>query len=88
MATPYKFPWGLHPLDDWIKDEFNRRVNDYGMDPMTSQQNMTGNYSGPRTAWARVFSNGISKLAMDREGFVMGGSAVSYTHLTLPTKLL
>lgn len=74
MATPYKFPWGLHPLDDWIKDEFNRRVNDYGMDPITSQQNMTGNYSGPRTAWARVFSNGISKLAMDREGFVMGGS--------------
>ena len=66
------FPWGLHPMEDWIKEELNKRANEYGQNPTANIQNEI--YSGPKTAWARIFSNGKSKLATDKEGFVMGGT--------------
>lgn len=66
-------PWGLHPLPQWIIDELSRRSKEYGQNP-----NMENGkpYSGPRTAWVRFFSNGISKhpKAKDLDGFVMGGT--------------
>ena len=63
------FPWGLHPLEPWIKDELDRRTREYGSDPEGKP------YSGPKTAWVRVFSNGISSMAdAGQEGFVMGGT--------------
>jgi hypothetical protein len=63
------FPWGLHPLDNWIKDELDRRTREYGSDPAGKP------YSGPKTAWTRVFSNGISSMADEGlQGFVMGGT--------------
>ena len=63
------FPWGLHPLDNWIKDELDRRTREYGSDPVGKP------YSGPKTAWTRVFSNGISSMADEGlQGFVMGGT--------------
>jgi len=66
-------PWGLHPLPKWIVDELNRRSKEYGQNP--NAENGTP-YSGPRTAWVRFFSNGISKhpKAKDLDGFVMGGT--------------
>lgn len=74
MATPYKFPWGLHPLEPWIKDEFDRRVREKDFNPTDAPSN-TNPYSGGKTAWARVFSNGISSMAdKDLQGFVMGGT--------------
>jgi hypothetical protein len=65
-------PWGLHPLDKWIVDSLESRAKEKGMNPLT----MNGNkiYSGPRAAWTRVFSNGISSQAQNLEGFVMGGT--------------
>jgi hypothetical protein len=66
------FPWGLHPMEPWIKEELDRRASEYDLNPTSNIQ--TEKYSGPKTAWGRVFSNGISKLAEDREGFVMGGT--------------
>ncbi len=72
MSIPYTFPWGLHPMEDWISKEFNRRVQEKGMSPTQTEN---GIYSGPKTAWARVFSNGISSLAFNgAQGFVMGGT--------------
>lgn len=63
------FPWGLHPLEPWIKDELDRRTREYGSDPLGTP------YSGPKTAWVRVFSNGISSMAnTGLQGFVMGGT--------------
>lgn len=62
------FPWGLHPLEPWIRDELDRRTREYGSDPKGNP------YSGPKTAWIRVFSNGKSSLASGLEGFVMGGT--------------
>ena len=69
------FPWGLHPLEPWIKDELDRRTREYGLNPTNNPTN-SNPYSGPKTAWIRVFSNGKSSLgdAKDREGFVMGGT--------------
>jgi hypothetical protein len=71
MADTKIFPWGLHPLDEWIKTELNNRAGEYDFNP-----NLTDGkpYSGPRTAWTRVFSNGISGAAPNLEGFVMGGT--------------
>jgi len=66
-------PWGLHPLPQWIIDELNRRSKEYGQTPNIENGEP---YSGPRTAWVRFFSNGISKHpdAKKLDGFVMGGS--------------
>jgi hypothetical protein len=66
------FPWGLHPMEGWIKEELDKRGSEYDLNPTSNIQTET--YSGPRTAWGRVFSNGMSKLAEDKEGFVMGGT--------------
>jgi hypothetical protein len=76
MATPgqvpAKFvPWGLHPMPKWIITELENRGKEYGINPSPTETNP---YSGPRTAWVRVFSNGISKLAENKEGFVLGGT--------------
>jgi hypothetical protein len=71
--TKQIFPWGLHPLDDWIKDEFDRRTREYDANPTKNPTNENP-YSGPKTAWIRVFSNGKSSLADKLEGFVMGGT--------------
>lgn len=75
MAEDKKiFPWGLHPMSDWITEEFSRRTQEVNLNPVTSTEGTRNVYSGPRTAWARVFSNGISGLAPDLQGFVMGGT--------------
>lgn len=76
MPEPYKFPWGLHPLDPMVESEFQRRVKDYNMNP-TANATDSSPYSGPRTAWIRVFSNGIShedELSGRQNGFVLGGT--------------
>ena len=66
------FPWGLHPLEPWIKEELDKRSQEYDLNPTANIQ--TERYSGPKTAWGRVFSNGISSMANGLEGFVMGGT--------------
>jgi hypothetical protein len=64
-------PWVLHPLESWVKEEFDRRSNEYGMDPSDDYKK----YKGPKAAWGRVFSNGISSLAKNKDGgFIMGGT--------------
>jgi hypothetical protein len=76
MPEPYKFPWGLKPLDPMVEKEFQRRVKDYNLNP-TSSPSDSAPYSGPRTAWIRVFSNGISKDDEENgtpNGFVLGGT--------------
>ena len=76
MPEPYKFPWGLKPLDPMVEKEFQRRVKDYNLNP-TSSPTDDAPYSGPRTAWIRVFSNGISKDDEENgtpNGFVLGGT--------------
>lgn len=71
MATTKLFPWGLHPLEDWVKIELENRSKEYDLNPLP----LAGKpYSGPKTAWTRVFSNGISSMAPNLEGFVMGGT--------------
>jgi hypothetical protein len=72
MSNVTVVPWGLHPLSSWVVDELKRRAKEYGQNPDT---NTSKPYSGPRTAWARVFSNGISNhpLANGKDGFVLGG---------------
>lgn len=73
MSNVTVVPWGLHPLSGWVVDELKRRAKEYGQNPDTDT---TKPYSGPRTAWARVFSNGISNhpLAAGKDGFVLGGT--------------
>lgn len=66
------FPWGLHPLEPWIKEELDKRAQEYDLNPTSNIQ--TEIYSGPKTAWGRVFSNGIGSTAPNLEGFVMGGT--------------
>lgn len=76
MPAPYKFPWGLHPLDPMVEREFNRRVKDYNLNP-TSSPTDEKPYTGPRSAWIRVFSNGISESDEEngwKNGFVLGGT--------------
>lgn len=76
MPAPYKFPWGLHPLDPMVEKEFQRRVKEYGLNPTLSPTDANP-YAGPRTAWIRVFSNGISEEDERKErtnGFVLGGT--------------
>lgn len=66
-------PWGLHPLPKWVITELENRAKEYGQNPVDINSPTT--YSGPRTAWARFFSNGVSKhpQAINRDGFVLGG---------------
>lgn len=73
MSNVTVVPWGLHPLSSWIIDELKRRAKEYGQNPETDT---TKPYSGPRTAWARVFSNGVSNHpdAKGKDGFVLGGT--------------
>ena len=76
MPAPYTFPWGLHPLDPTVTEEIDRRVKDYGMNPTDNPTNENP-YSGPRTAWIRVFSNGVSageEGKVKGNGFVLGGT--------------
>ena len=54
MPNPNVVPWGLHPLDPWIKTELMKRSAEVDMNSDITK------YSGPRTAWSRFFSNGIS----------------------------
>lgn len=72
MSIVTVVPWGLHPLSKWVVDELKNRAKEYGQNP---DLNDAKPYSGPRTAWARVFSNGKSKLpdAEGKDGFVLGG---------------
>lgn len=70
-------PWGLHPMYKWVEDEIKDRAKEYNINPVEFSQNSTVKYAGPRTAWIRVFSNGISRLESDRvrkNGFMMGGA--------------
>jgi hypothetical protein len=75
-------PWGLHPLPQWLLSEFARRAKEYDQSPTKIGEEKQ--YSGPRTAWVRFFSNGVSKhpdavvpgsdgKQSKFEGFVMGG---------------
>ena len=65
-------PWGLHPLPPWVINEFENRTKEYGMNPNATDGKP---FSGPRTAWTRVFSNGVSPdpAAATLDGFVLGG---------------
>lgn len=65
-------PWGLHPLQGWVMKELERRSEEYGQNPNPTEKKP---YSGPRTAWVRVFSNGKSNHpdAVNKDGFAMGG---------------
>lgn len=67
----YRYPWAVHPVESWVIDELNKRSSEMDMNPTTGGNTRT--YSGPKTAWARVFSNGISTLAAEKKGFIMGG---------------
>lgn len=75
MPPPNIVPWGLHPLQPWIKTELTNRAAEVGMNTDVTK------YSGPRTAWTRFFSNGTGvplhtngKTDIEkREGFIMGG---------------
>jgi hypothetical protein len=73
MSNVTVVPWGLHPLSPWVVDELKRRAREYGQNPTPTEAKP---YSGPRTAWARFFSNGISSLpdARGKDGFVLGGT--------------
>lgn len=70
-------PWGLHPLSRWVVSELESRAKEYGQDPVVidTESNSSAIYSGPKTAWVRFFSNGISKNpdARGKDGFVLGG---------------
>jgi len=54
-------PWEAGPFESWVSDELNYRVNH--LSKGISEYPNDGNkveYSGPRKAWARVFSNGMN----------------------------
>ena len=60
-------------MKPWVVKELTRRAGEYGMNP-----NLEGGkpFSGPRAAWTRVFSNGIStRPGADKlDGFMLGGT--------------
>ena len=74
ISTPnLRVPWGLHPLERWIIDALQDRIYEYNPEPTI---NPTIYGAGPKTAWARVFSTGISKddkLRNRLGGFILGG---------------
>ena len=66
-------PWGLHPMEDYVFNQLKSRAQEYdfNIDPNK------GAYAGPRTAWVRMFSNGISSRedkTVRKGGFAMGGA--------------
>ena len=65
-------PWGLHPLDPWVKDELDNRSREIGMNVPSSTGN--GLYSGPKTAWVRFFSNGMTPIIDPATGLATGYS--------------
>lgn len=71
-------PWGLHRMYPWVEDAIKSRGNEYGMNPVDfSSGPSSGQYAGPRSAWVRMFSNGVSKLESSKvkgNGFIMGGA--------------
>lgn len=74
-----RVPWGLHPIEDWVIAALNSRVLEYDVRiPTTATVGAsTQLYAGPRSAWGRIFSTGISKddkLKNRLGGFVLGGS--------------
>jgi len=73
MSNITVVPWGLHPLSPWVFTELKNRAKEYGQNPTPTENTP---YSGPRTAWVRFFSNGISTLstAQGKDGFVLGGA--------------
>ena len=56
---PKERPWEAGPFEEWVKDELDFRKNSLS----TGIQGQFGGdlprYTGPRKAWARVFSNGM-----------------------------
>ena len=54
-------PWEAGPFESWVSDELNYRVNNLskGISSYPNDGNKV-EYSGPRKAWARVFSNGMN----------------------------
>ena len=54
-------PWEAGPFESWVSDELNYRVNNLskGISDYPNDGNKV-EYSGPRKAWARVFSNGMN----------------------------
>ena len=91
MAIPQFSPWGLKPLSPVIFSELNSRAVEYGIN--LGSRNLIGNatsnapFSGPRTAWVRVCSNGngINPNApkdptnyKKPSGFIMGLSSSSF----------
>ena len=81
-------PFGLRPVQPFVVGELDSRALEYDMNidegGVTVNGEFISNYSGPRTAWARVCSNGTGKALGDktttpgRHGFVMGFSTVSF----------
>jgi len=70
MATDFKKinPWALRPLASYVEDELKHRASEYGINPGDFKT-----YSGPRTAWMRVCSNGMVETnGRKKKGFVMG----------------
>lgn len=69
-------PWGLRPLSGTVEDELKRRAAEYGMNPIDITSVEKKSYSGPRTAWMRVCSNGMNFDPVSgrvKKGFVLGG---------------
>jgi len=54
-------PWEAGPFESWVSDELNYRVDHLskGISDYPNDGNKV-EYSGPRKAWARVFSNGMN----------------------------
>jgi hypothetical protein len=55
-------PWEAGPFEPWVSDELNYRVDNLskGISPYPNNGGKVS-YSGPKKAWARVFSNGMNK---------------------------
>lgn len=69
-------PWGLHPVKPWVVSELKSRATEYGMNSTLLDKDKK---PGTRTAWGRLFSNGIptnstgDKFVLSRDGFLMFG---------------
>lgn len=67
-------PWGLQPMEPWLIKILNERSKEYGAEPKGT---LNTKYSGPRSAWGRIFSTGVSKEDIRRNrtgGFILGGA--------------
>ena len=66
-------PWGLHPMEDYVFNQLKSRAQEYDFNIDPNE----GAYAGPRTAWVRMFSNGVSSRedkTVRKSGFAMGGA--------------